>query len=126
MRFVSTRVHGMIDWVMGPLLLVLPLLLKLDLDNPEAWLPMVLGFAMLVLTFFTDYELGIIRRIPMGAHLMIDMGTGALLALSPWLFGFSERIWLPHLLLGIVEIGTAMTTQLRPVSHSATRAQRRA
>jgi hypothetical protein len=124
MRFIPTRVHGMLDWLMGPLLIALPFLLKLDLGQPEGWLPLVLGIAMVLLTMFTDYEVGLVRRIPMGTHLAIDTMTGLLLAVSPWLFGFSDRIWQPYLVLGLIELGTALTTQLRPVGRTARSAAR--
>jgi hypothetical protein len=114
----------MLDWLMGPLLIVLPFVLKLDLRQPEGWLPLVLGIGMVLLTMFTDYEFGVLRRIPMGTHLTIDTGTGLLLAVSPWLFGFSERVWQPHLILGIIELGTALTTQLRPAQRATRSAAR--
>jgi hypothetical protein len=50
----------------------------------------------------------------MSAHLTVDVLTGALLAASPWLFGFADEVRLPHLLLGVGEIGSALTTQTRP------------
>ena len=39
----------------------------------------------------TDYELCVMRVIPLPVHLEIDIAFGALLAASPWLFGFSGR-----------------------------------
>ncbi len=38
------------------------------------------------------------------------MAGGALLALSPWLFGFADDVWLPHLIFGILEIGASLLT----------------
>jgi hypothetical protein len=46
----------------------------------------------------------------MRVHLVIDYITGAFLALSPWLFGFSDTVWLPHALVGILTIGYALYT----------------
>jgi hypothetical protein len=31
----------------------------------------------------------------------IDVASGALLALSPWLFGFADRVFCPHLIVGL-------------------------
>jgi hypothetical protein len=69
---------------------------------------------MIGLALMTDYELGASRQISMRTHLTIDLISGALLAASPWLFGFNEYVWEPHLILGILEIGAALTTKLHP------------
>jgi hypothetical protein len=113
---MSTRAHGMMDWVMGPVLIALPFALGLDIGRPEGWIFLALGIGMLLLTAFTDYELGLVRKIPMPTHLTMDAVAGALLAVSPWLFGFSDRIWVPHLLFGLIELGTSFMTQRKPTS----------
>ncbi len=119
MRFVPTRVHGIADWLVGTLLVALPWLLGLDRGAPEAWLPMALGITGLLVTFFTDHELGVVRRIPMTWHLRIDALAGALLVASPWILGFSERIWVPHVVLGLTELVAAFVTKLQPSTSGA-------
>jgi hypothetical protein len=40
--------------------------------------------------------------------------AGAVLALSPWLFSFSDtetNAWVPHVIVGILMIGYALATQ---------------
>ena len=111
MRFMSTRAHGMMDSVLGPALIALPFALGLDIGKPQGWTLLLLGIALLLLAGFTDYETGLVPRIPVGTHLTVDAAAGALLALSPWLFGFSHRIWLPHFLFGLLELGSAFVTR---------------
>jgi SPW repeat len=45
---------------------------------------------------------------------MLDLGSGILLAVSPWLFGFADQVWAPHLVIGLIEIGTALMTRRVP------------
>ncbi len=45
---------------------------------------------------------------------MIDFLSGVFLAASPWLFGFAEEVYLPHLILGIFEIGASLMTKTTP------------
>ena len=99
---------------MGVLLIAAPWIFDFDRGGAETWVPVVLGLAMIGLALMTDYELGAFRHIPMRMHLTIDLFCGALLALSPWLFGFNNYVWAPHLVLGVLEIGAAAMTKLHP------------
>ena len=119
MRFLSTRVHGMIDYATGALLIVAPWLFGFADGSAAQWVPMVLGASILVMSLITDYELSLTRIIPMGAHLAVDGLGGALLAASPWLFGFADRTYWPHLIIGIAEIGVSLVTRTRPDTTSA-------
>jgi hypothetical protein len=44
-------------------------------------------------------------------HLGVDAAGGLLLLASPWLFGFADRVMWPHVIIGILEIGAALTTR---------------
>ncbi|HXG71192.1 MAG TPA: SPW repeat protein [Gemmatimonadaceae bacterium] len=52
----------------------------------------------------------------MVGHLWVDGLGGLLLAASPWLFGFSGQVWLPHLALGLTEFVAALVTNTTPAS----------
>ena len=107
---------------MGALLIVAPWLFGFA-DAPDeaaTWVPVVLGLGVIAYSLLTDYELGVARKIPMPTHLMLDLGGGVLLALSPWLFGFSEWVWVPHLVFGILEIGAALVTKKAPTDERTT------
>jgi len=107
----------MLDYVIGLLLIGVPWLFGFALNEAETWVPVLLGVGVIGYSLLTDYELGILRTIPMPVHLMLDMGGGALLAASPWLFDFSNYVFLPHLVVGLIEICTAMMTQKHPTRH---------
>ncbi len=111
MRFLSTRVHGMMDYAMGILLLASPYLFGFATGGVKQWLPMILGIAMIGMSLLTRYEWGALRVIPMPLHLTIDGLSGALLAVSPWLFGFAGIVFMPHLILGLIELGTSLITE---------------
>ena len=114
MRFVPTRVHGVVDWIMAPLLIALPWIFGFSRGGTETWVPVALGVAGLIVTFFTDHEYGVVRKIPMAGHLWVDGISGLLLATSPWLFGFSDTVWIPHVVLGLTEFTAALVTQTKP------------
>lgn len=58
----------------------------------------------------------------MSTHLTLDLLSGLLLAASPWLFGFSEFVYVPHLVLGVLEIGAALMTKTTAYPQRASRA----
>jgi hypothetical protein len=114
MRFIPTRTHGILDYLIGALLIVAPWLFDFADGGAKQWVPIILGAGALLYSIMTDYELGLVKAIPMSVHLMLDLGSGIILAVSPWLFGFADEIWWPHLVFGLLEIGAALMTQTRP------------
>lgn len=114
MRFIPTRIHGWMDYITGALLIAAPWLFGFANDGIETWLPVILGASVILYSLFTAYELGAVRAITMPAHLWMDFAGGVLLAASPWLFGFADYVWMPHLIVGLVEVAVSMTTHTRP------------
>lgn len=110
MEIIPTRVHGVLDYLTGILLILAPWLFGFADGSAAQWVPMALGAAVIVYSLITEYELGLVAAIPMPVHLMLDVGGGILLLVSPWLFGFSERIAWPHVAVGLIEVAVAALT----------------
>ncbi|WP_224999587.1 SPW repeat protein [Cesiribacter sp. SM1] len=117
MRFIPTRIHGMVDYLMGLLLIASPWIFNFNRGGAETWIPVILGAGLILISLFTDYELSVSRKISMPTHLWMDVLAGAFLAVSPWLFDFDEYVYLPHLILGIAEIGAGLFTKKVPDTH---------
>lgn len=111
---LPTRVHGMLDYLVGALLMAMPWLGGFARGGPETWIMVGVGGAILLYSVFTDYELGAVRRLPMPVHLLLDGLGGALLAVSPWLLGFDQTIWFPHVVAGVWAIVVATLTDTIP------------
>lgn len=113
---IPTSVHGMIDYAASGALYATPALLGLnDVPASSRTLSLASGAAV-ASSLLTDYELGVVRLVPMRAHLALDVMSGALLASSPWLFGFAKegpRHWLPYALMGAKEIIIALMSKTR-------------
>ena len=122
MQFIPTRAHGLLDYLVGLLLIAAPWVFNFDRGGAEMWVPVVFGVGALGYSLFTNYELGVIKRLPMGTHLTLDLLSGTFLAASPWLFGFSEFVYMPHLVLGVLEVGAALITKTTPYPQRASRA----
>lgn len=114
MRFLPTKVHGILDYTVGGFIAASPWILGFARGGAETKVSEAVGKAAVVYSLFTDYEWGIKRLIPMPQHLMLDLASGVFLAASPWLFGFAKKTYLPHLLMGLFEIGAALVTKQEP------------
>lgn len=101
MRFIPTRVHGVLDYLVGILLIASPWLFDFDRGGMETWIPVLLGAGALVYSVMTDYEMGLSKALSMRTHLTMDLLSGILLAASPWIFGFADDVYMPHLILGL-------------------------
>jgi hypothetical protein len=114
MRFIPTRVHGVLDYLTAGVLIAAPSMLGFRKNGMQTWLPIALGVGTVGYSLLTDYELGLFKIIPMPVHLALDAANGALLAASPWLFGFAEEVSAPHLGLGLFEIAVTASSQSTP------------
>lgn len=114
MRFIPTQIHGVLDYLVGVLLIAAPWLFGFADTGAAQWIPVILGAGAILYSLLTRYELGVAKLIPMPIHLWFDGLSGLFLAASPWLFGFADIVWLPHLVVGLIEIGAALMTETTP------------
>lgn len=110
MRFISTKAHAILDYLMGVVLIASPWIFDFARGGYETWIPVIVGAGAILYSLFTDYEYSISRSLSMRSHLWIDGFAGGFLAASPWIFGFADFVYLPHLILGLAEIGAALFT----------------
>ena len=88
-RFVTQKIHALIDYPVALALMTMPFVLGLGSSNPLAlWLSVVTGVAALILTLLTNHETGVIRVLPYKVHLAVDFLVGLTFAAAPFLFGF--------------------------------------
>ncbi len=121
MSLIPTRVHGVLDYLVGILLLVAPWPLGFPHQDVATAVPVALGAAAIVYSLLTDYEWGLVPALPMPVHLLLDAASGVVLAASPWLFGFADIVWAPHLIVGLFEVGAAALTSRAPSGRSLLR-----
>ncbi len=63
MRFIETKTHGYLDYLVGVLLLLAPAIFGLDMSSPAGMIPMILGALTIVYSLMTSYELGLANVI---------------------------------------------------------------
>ena len=114
MPFLPTLFHGATDYFWGFALLASPWAFGFADGGAAQWVAVVFGVGAIVYSAVTDYELGLVRLAPKRLHLLLDGLGGALLAASPWLLGFADRVYLPHLLFGLFAVVASLITRTEP------------
>ena len=91
MRFIPTKFHAPLDYIVGVALIAAPWIFQFSDVTAATVVAIVLGIGLIAYSLFTNYELGVWKVAPRAVHNLIDIAAGALLALSPWIFGFAEH-----------------------------------
>ncbi|WP_341974652.1 SPW repeat protein [Microbacterium sp. LTA6] len=123
MRFIPTKVHGILDYIVGVALIAAPWVFGFaSVGGAAVVIPIVLGVGLIVYSLFTKYEWGPFGFIPMPVHLVFDVAASLFLALSPWIFGFAGEalnVWLPHVVVGAAVIVVVLFSQPQPAGARA-------
>lgn len=114
MKIISRKVHGIIDYLMGVFLIAMPWIFNFNNSGYASSIPIILGMGTIIYSLFTNYELGVFKTISMRIHLIVDFMAGFVLSISPWLFGFSDVVYWPHLIIGLGEMLVAFSTDASP------------
>ena len=113
MRFIPTKFHAPLDYIVGAALIAAPWIFQFSEHTAPTILSIVLGIGLIAYSLFTNYELGVWKVAPMAVHNLIDIVAGTLLAASPWIFGFADEtanVWLPFVVVGLAAIFLGLTT----------------
>ncbi len=118
MRFIPTKVHGVLDYVVAIALILAPWIFGFSgLGGPAVIIPIVLGIGLFLYSLLTRYELGAVKLIAMPVHLVFDLVASIFLIASPFIFGFineAPNAWLPHIAVGVAVIAVVAFSQPTP------------
>ncbi|MDB5477936.1 MAG: hypothetical protein JWM96_431 [Alphaproteobacteria bacterium] len=115
--FIPSRIHAIIDYIVGAALIAAPWVLgfaaEADTNSASAyatWTAVGVGVLLLCMSLITKYEYSLAKIVAFPTHLVMDMVAGLFLALSPWLFNFADFVYMPHVIVGCGEILIAFMT----------------
>jgi hypothetical protein len=86
---VPAFVHGLVEYAAGILFIAAPFLFGFDDDTATA-VSIIAGVLILIVAASTAMTTGLIKSIPVQAHVVLDYILAILLIASPFLFGFSD------------------------------------
>jgi hypothetical protein len=114
--FVSISLHAILDYAIGVLLIAAPWLLGFYRNEAETWTPVYFGIFILCYAALTRFPYAPLKLIPMRVNAFFDALSGAVLILSPFVFGFAAFVWAPHVLFGAVLMALPFVTNYATIA----------
>lgn len=108
---ISTKTHGVLDYLTIATFIALPRVMGWSRDLTQGMT--MLGLGKLAYTLCTRHELGLVKKLPMQAHLALDAAGGAALCAMPALLGDEDDCGAQAACcaLGMFDIAAAPLTQ---------------
>ena len=86
---IPAFVHGVLEYIVGALFIAAPFLFSFTADAATA-VSIVGGVLLIMLAASTAMSTGLIKSIPVHAHVVLDYLLGGLMIASPFIFSFSD------------------------------------
>jgi hypothetical protein len=113
MKLFSTYTHGILDFLTAVVLLLVPRAFRFNKTLTN--LMTADAFILLTYSLFTRYEWGMVRKLPMSAHLGLDAVGGLMYVGAPWLFPEARDNVKRFLAAkGVLTIAAALLTETQP------------
>jgi hypothetical protein len=113
MKVLSPTEHGVLDYGLALLFLLLPAVL--DFPPPAAAASYAIGAVYIVASLITRYPLGLFKWLPFPVHGVIESVMAVTWIALPWLMGFAEhtasRNW--FVIAGVALLGVVALTNYR-------------
>ena len=114
MPSIPTRIHAFLDLAVALLLASAPWWARFAGANAETATAILFALIVVAYNLATDHEVGRVKRVQMTVHLWLDAATGILVAASPWVLSFDQRVWMPHVAAGVLLLVLAFVSQTIP------------
>jgi hypothetical protein len=110
---VPLFLHGILDYAAGVLFLAAPWLFGFDDVAAATAVCIAVGVGVLLLAASTQWPPSFVNVVPVTVHLVLDLGLGAFLVASSFLFDFEDvsgpRIF--TIVLGVAELLLVVATR---------------
>ena len=116
-NFISITLFGVLNYVIAIVMMASPWIFGFyTVGGGALLLPIYLGWLYLIMAIFSANKVGFIPVFPIQMHLVINVMVGPFLLASPWLYGFASRVFLPHLILGLLLFLLGIFTKRSPLT----------
>jgi hypothetical protein len=84
MKFITDRMHGILDYAVVAIFALAPTLL--GLDGLSVWVCYLLAVVHFLMTALTNMPLGIVKLVPAKLHGTVELLVGLALIAVAWIF----------------------------------------
>ncbi|MGN6637596.1 MAG: SPW repeat domain-containing protein [Mucilaginibacter sp.] len=115
--FVSTSTYGFLNYVLALVMIASPWLFGFQHQHGASlFMPLYLGWLELIMAIFSNHKFGIIKVFPVSMHCFIDAVVGSFFLASPFVYGFTDQVWVPQFLMGLVMFLLGVFTEHSPLT----------
>jgi hypothetical protein len=86
---IPAFVHGLLEYAIGILLVAAPFVFTFDSDTATG-ISIAAGVVVLIVNASTAMSTGLVKSIPVAAHVMLDYVLAIILIASPFVFAFDD------------------------------------
>jgi hypothetical protein len=110
---IPLNLHAALEPLIAVIIIAAPWIFQFSETTTATVICVIVGVAMLLIGSLTDWRMSLVRLIPLRVHLMGDLVLGAVLVLSPLVFGFSDEGGPTRFMViaGVLELMTALMTR---------------
>ncbi|HKH65089.1 MAG TPA: SPW repeat protein [Solirubrobacterales bacterium] len=110
---IPLNLHAAIEPLVAVIVIAAPWIFGFSETDSATAICVIVGLVMLVSGAMTDWRMSLARVIPLRMHLMTDLLLGAVLVLSPLVFGFADEGGPTRFMViaGVLEAMTALMTR---------------
>jgi hypothetical protein len=117
MKFISPKVHGVLDYLVASVLIGAPFVLRFsDVSLAAALIAVAAGSGLVVYSLLTAYSAGMRAVIPFRVHLVLDASAAVALLVVPFLFGFAGMPRAFYLVIGTAVLAVVACTRVQEES----------
>jgi hypothetical protein len=110
---IPLNLHAAIEPLVAVIVIAAPWIFGFSETDSATAICVVVGLVMLLSGAMTDWRMSLARVIPLRMHMMTDLLLGAVLILSPLVFGFADEGGPTRFMViaGLLEAMTALMTR---------------
>jgi hypothetical protein len=110
---IPLNLHATLEPLMALVIIAAPWIFGFSDTDSATAICVLVGVAMLLVGAITDWRRSLLRLIPLRMHLGGDLVLGAVLILSPLIFGFADEGGPTRFMViaGVLELMTALMTR---------------
>lgn len=110
---IPLNLHAALEPLIAVVIIAAPWIFGFSDTDSATVICVLVGIVMLLVGSMTDWRLSLVRLIPLRMHLTGDLMLGAVLILSPLIFGFADEGGPTRFMViaGLLELVTALMTR---------------